>query len=245
MYLSSALFVPFLYHSWYQIHLSVNNSVLKFVFFVQILYTFGAETYSCLYRWLQLHPPHPWRTDPSFGEPELRPPPPLRTQQDTAEDGLAADDSTFGWDNERHPRKQSGVNGSSPLLCLPMFDLHRDVMLDMMHVLENYCNRMLIPLLKGERYPKSYSHALGPAPKKGTRAYADWKIENDRIQKAHRKCALFVLNTHDTKEVDLRLRALSFSKGFIPHGMVPFKTLAGDKKAKVADWYVPFVLTLY
>lgn len=87
-------------------------------------------------------------SSPLFGSAELRPPPLPRTHDQFVADGLA---------NVRHrgykkddPYKKTGVKEVSPLRFLPLFDLSRDVMPDMMHIPPVIWKGHIVPMF---RYP--------------------------------------------------------------------------------------------
>ena len=102
-------------------------------------------------RWLD--PDDPLRDDPAFGAPEHRPPPPLTTLQDYLNAVKASESSELAWDNDEHPRKQTGVNGWCPLSLLPLWNMIKDFLPDLMHIVKNWYERTYLPLLKGKRNP--------------------------------------------------------------------------------------------
>ena len=86
---------------------------------------------------------HPWRTDPRFGKPEIRPPPPLRSHDKAVAQGAESDSEPYFTYNDKtgdkpHPRYASGINGSSPLSDIPLFDIVWDLYADGMHMLVNF-----------------------------------------------------------------------------------------------------------
>jgi hypothetical protein len=109
-----------------------------------------AAANKCIYkdhrRYLPLDPPHPWRSDPRFGEPEMRPPPANRTHEEAVRFGKEA--SVSG----------AAINGYSGL-CeferLPYnLDIISDQMIDFMHIPKGIFQSHLFPLLKGDRAPQ-------------------------------------------------------------------------------------------
>ena len=96
------------------------------------------------------------RQDMRWGFVETRSAPPPRTHEETVQQGIDAD-----FDFDELIRKLTGVNGSCPLSQLPMFNLIRDVVPDLMHIIVNFFKHW-IPLLKGERGPKHSKKFVRP-----------------------------------------------------------------------------------
>lgn len=83
----------------------------------------------------------------------------LRTHSDIVGSGThvmksSLQNNVSGKAIERH-KQRSGVVGVSTLCRLPYFDIARDSLLDIMHILEGCCTH-LIKLMKGGRLPKDY-----------------------------------------------------------------------------------------
>jgi hypothetical protein len=94
---------------------------------------------------------HPFRKAGVWGKTELRPPPPVRKHEDIIAAGERAGASVLDWDDEEHPRKESGVDGECPLAMIHLFDLVWDVCMDFMHIVKVFLSGHLLPLLKGKR----------------------------------------------------------------------------------------------
>ena len=202
-------------------------------------------------RWLSLHPPHSFRTDPSFGAQELRPPPPLKKAEDYFELMEASETSPYVFNSDRHPRKESGVNGWCPLYLIPEWNMWADFLADLMHIVKNWFDRCLLELLSGLRSPKRDKKYKEPSDEKSATYAADlqeYEREQNRFNAALHTCKEFSLTERDRKTVDLRLRQLSVVPDFIKTSMVWFDTLDGRKKPKAADWLkimrrcLPFLL---
>ena len=75
-----------------------------------------------------------------------------------------SDACDLAWDDDDHPRKQSGVNGISALSLLPMFDIVWDVLPDWMHIIKNLILPHFIKLVKGKRDLIVPQYKTVPAP---------------------------------------------------------------------------------
>ena len=89
-----------------------------------------------------------WGNEPCEGEVEAR------THEQMCDDAEASEAFEGGFGHKDHPRWQSHVCFVCPLAYLPMWDMVWDFMADFMHILEGYLTRHMIPMFKGERYPK-------------------------------------------------------------------------------------------
>ena len=85
------------------------------------------------------------RQDMRWGSVETRSAPPPRTHEESVQQGIEADYDLL-------LRKMTGINGSCPLSILPLFNIIRDVVPDLMHIIVNLFKHW-IPLLAGERGP--------------------------------------------------------------------------------------------
>ncbi len=94
------------------------------------------------YRWLDAG--DPLRTDDEE-------PPDARTPSGISRDGQAAEDSDLPLKDPKHPRKRSGVNCTSALSLLPMFNIVWDVLPDWMHIMKNLILPHFLKVVKGKR----------------------------------------------------------------------------------------------
>jgi hypothetical protein len=109
-----------------------------------------AAVNKCIYkdhrRYLPLDPPHPWRSDPRFGEPEMRPPPANRTHEEAVKFGKMASASGAA---------VKGYSGLCEFFRLPyLMDIISSQMIDFMHIPKGIFQSHLFPLLKGDSAPQ-------------------------------------------------------------------------------------------
>jgi hypothetical protein len=121
------------------------------------------------------------RQDMRWGSVEERPPPQPRTHAQSVQEGKEADvDPTV--------RKTTGINGSCPLHLLVKFDVIRDVVPDLMHIIVNFFKHW-IPVLAGERAPKrskTFQKPRPPEPKHHEKNF--WsKVRNAYVAKTARR----------------------------------------------------------
>lgn len=100
-------------------------------------------------RWLPAN--HPTRTDSFYGRPERRGPPPLRTHESYLRDACAQEE----WNGPKNsaPHKKTGIKQYCPLADLPMWDMAKDFVPDMMHIISGIWSRHIFDLLLGSRQP--------------------------------------------------------------------------------------------
>jgi hypothetical protein len=94
------------------------------------------------HRWLPRG--NPLRTDAELAPAE-------RTPASVARDAETSFESDLAWDDDDHPRKASGVNGTCALSLLPMFNIIWDIMPDWMHIIKNLMLPHFIKVVKGKR----------------------------------------------------------------------------------------------
>lgn len=79
-------------------------------------------------------------------------PPKARTHTETARIGRQCDKHVErGLPASKHPKRKSGINRWCPLTALPLFDVIRDVLPDMMHIVKGVFAGHFIPLFMGKR----------------------------------------------------------------------------------------------
>ena len=115
---------------------------------------FKRQCYNGHHRWLD--PGDPLRTDEND-------PPAARTPSGISRDGQAAEDSDLLYKDKAHPRKQSGVNCTSALSLLPMFNIVWDVLPDWMHIMKNLVLPHFLKVVKGKRKLTQPSYKKVPA----------------------------------------------------------------------------------
>ena len=104
---------------------------------------FGRCVFGGHHRWLN-------RGDPlREGNSDL--PPADRTPDSVSRDAQASFESDVPWDDHTHPRRASGVNGTSALSLLPMFNIVWDIMPDWMHIIKNLMLGHFLKVVKGDR----------------------------------------------------------------------------------------------
>ena len=94
------------------------------------------------HRWL--NPGNPLRPDEEVA-------PAARTPASIARDGQESVESDLPYDHAQHPRRASGVNSTSALSLLPMFNIVWDVLPDWMHIIKNLMLPHFIKVVKGKR----------------------------------------------------------------------------------------------
>jgi hypothetical protein len=184
------------------------------------------------YRWTHAHCPH--RHDMQFGSVERGGPPPPRTHQEAVAEGLKCDEYTGP--EAHHPRKTSGINGSTPFSLLPLFDIIRDLCPDMMHIVVNFFKHW-ISVLSGQRTPTRNPQFKKPPPRAPAREFKAYKDELARFKRAVHACNLLSLSSADQATVDTRMHDLSLCGKYVKKSHVPFKTRSSSKKPKAAEWY--------
>ncbi len=109
-----------------------------------------------------------WRKDPAFkrtcydghhrwldaGDPLRKDDdvaPHARTPANIARAGKESEDSDCAYTDADHPRKESGVNHTSALSLLPMFNIVWDVTPDWMHIMKNLIMPHFLKVVKGKR----------------------------------------------------------------------------------------------
>jgi hypothetical protein len=166
-----------------------------------------------------------------YGSVETRGMPTPRTHDEAVTEGAKSDD--YVGPDTQHPRKASGINGSTPLAHLSLFNIIRDLCPDMMHIVVNVFKHA-IPLLSGKRTPKTTLHKpTNPT----TATMAEYEKEKARLHRAKKQCALFALSPADQAKVDTKMKDLSCCPKFVKSSHVPFGTKVGQKYPKAADWY--------
>jgi hypothetical protein len=93
---------------------------------------------------------HPWRTDASFGAPEVRDCPTHRTHAQTVREARA--NEAWTGPKNKQPKKRHGVNEFCFLSQLDFFDIIKDFLPDPMHILKNTWSNLIL-LMRGLRYP--------------------------------------------------------------------------------------------
>jgi hypothetical protein len=104
---------------------------------------------------------HHFRDKPEFGTAAQRDaaPPDFRKHDETCRQGHESDVYT-GADNA-HPRKSTGVNETSALAFLFLFNLIWDVCPDMMHIIKNFFDKLTFKVFSGARVPKWSTKTFG------------------------------------------------------------------------------------
>jgi hypothetical protein len=74
-----------------------------------------------------------------------------RTHDESVLEAKKSDDFEFSFDNEKHPRKVSGINSSCRFTLLHLFHLIEDIMQDYMHMSKGVIKDHVMGVLKGER----------------------------------------------------------------------------------------------
>lgn len=75
-----------------------------------------------------------------------------RTHDETVRIGRKCDrHERDGGVNAKHPRHKTGITRWCPLAILPFFNLIRDILPDMMHIIKGVFDGHFIPLFKGNR----------------------------------------------------------------------------------------------
>jgi hypothetical protein len=115
---------------------------------------FRRHCYGGHYRWLDQG--NPLRPDDEVA-------PAARTPASVARDAQASVDSDLNYGHTRHPRKASGVNTTSALSLLPMFNIVWDVLPDWMHIIKNLMLPHFIKVVKGKRKLKMPEYITLPA----------------------------------------------------------------------------------
>jgi hypothetical protein len=112
---------------------------------------------------------------------------PLRTYASTVKQANLAEaflqSNPSPADLKGHGSRFGGVNGRSPFLDLSYFDVTTDCCLDMMHLTTGVIERMLIPLLNGQRFSKESKQArleahLTAAQRKANEAAEEGRRQN-------------------------------------------------------------------
>jgi hypothetical protein len=187
------------------------------------------------------------------GVPEADAAPAPRTNDETYAQSVEAEEYC-GFANA-HPKEEHGINGWCVLHLAPMFDIIWDVCPDMMHVLKNFFDRFFVALPSGERIPNVQKSFKKPTrtKKESDDEFAaqerKFEKETERYAKAKKQAHACTFSDKSKKQVDVRIRKLAAIKSSgIPYSMVPFKTLPGRRKQKVAAWvtllrfYMPYIL---
>ena len=184
-------------------------------------------------RWTHMN--CPLRHDMRFGSIERRGPPSARTHDDAVAEGDKSDAYTGA--EVHHPRKESGINGSSPFahLSSAKFNIIRDLCPDMMHVIVNFFLHFL-PLMSGLRRPSHSTRFKKPTSPCSDADMQQYKDELARLRKAQEACDLMTLTPTDRERVDARMNDLSRCPKYVKASHVPFRTTEASKKPKAADW---------
>jgi hypothetical protein len=100
----------------------------------------------------------------------------MKTAQDVHKTNADTDLSDF--------KKEHGISDWCPLSLLHLFDIIRDIMPDLMHIIMGLVKRHLLKLLKGERTPKAPKYLSTTA---GTRKRMHGEGEIARRKEANKR----------------------------------------------------------
>ena len=96
----------------------------------------------------------PARTDLTYGPPELDASPADRTHAESDAAGIAAD--RYVGAKCHHPKHRTSIKWWNPLSILALFNLVKDFVPDICHILKDFFCLHYIPLFKGLRGPSAF-----------------------------------------------------------------------------------------
>jgi hypothetical protein len=172
-------------------------------------------------RWLPRG--HRFRRDVRFGEGRGKATPPEpRNHAECVEEGKAS--TNWTGHETRHPRHQSGIDGTCALIYLHLFDIVWDICPDMMHIIKNFFEKLTFQLFSGDRVP-NWSASKNKEPEDKTAPdYADKMARYNEAKalwelavKANKKC---IFTEADQKLVDRRIKNLVGPANWIKNSMV-------------------------
>jgi hypothetical protein len=140
------------------------------------------------------------------------------------EEGEAS--SSWTGPETRHPRHESGINGTCALTYLNLFDIVWDICPDMMHIIKNFFEKLTFKLFSGSRVPswatsknKEPDDTDAPDYAAKMARYNEAKARWELSVKVNKKC---IFTEADQKLVDRRIKNLVGPARWIKNSMVLF-----------------------
>jgi len=121
-----------------------------------------------LFRWLPKN--HRFQRDESFGSARRQDPPDARNADECVAQGKDCDHYR-GFKNA-HPSETTGINRSCPLSFLHLFDIVWDICPDMMHIVENWLEKLTCKFFSGARVPE-WDKSKNKGPAKGAANFTE------------------------------------------------------------------------
>ena len=193
-----------------------------------------------------LAPDDPLRQDPRYGAAEEDDAPAPRTHAEVDAAGKQAD---AWWGAEsKHPKHTSSIKWWCALAILAFFDMVKDIVPDMMHIVKDFFTEHFIPLFKGNRVasrspfearkePKPKEDDAGeiitesiPAANKKLQKWLVDKAKNKAVRKAGRAC---IMTPEQRSLVDSRHASLTGTGKWIRAAAMPFQRTGS---CKAVDW---------